>query len=385
MTGIEGALRLRVRWDGRRVQAVEIGSTRALGASRVLEGKTPREAAALVPMLFSLCGRAQGVAALRAREAAMGIAPDAGAARAREWAVAAETVQENLWRLMLDWPEALGEAPATQAFAAWRRRLSAPADALAKAEGWSEPGGPVAAPQRELAAAGAELAQWLGAALLGADAQRWLDRPALEEWWDRGATPAARMLHRLFAGEGLAGRSAAPLMEPAPDALGRVLARTLQERDYCARPDWDGEPRETGALARMAALPAVAAALAGRGNCVALRVLARLAETAALALRLAGGGGARLVDGKTLAPGTGAAWVETSRGLLAHVIKLENGHIARYRILAPTEWNFHPGGPFATGLAGTEADSEPAVARALRLQALALDPCVAWETEIARA
>jgi Ni,Fe-hydrogenase I large subunit len=384
--GVEGALRLRVRWDGRRVEAVEIASTRAVATSRVLEGKAPREAAALVPMLFSLCGRAQGVAALRAWEGALGVEPKAGATRARDWAVAAEAAQENLWRLMLDWPEALGETPATEAFAAWRRRLSALTAALTKAPGWNEPGAAVAAPQRELAAAGAELAQFVGRELLGMEAEQWLAAPAPGEWWERGVTPAARGLRRLFRGEGLAGRGAAELMEPASaPALARVLERLLGEPGYAARPDWDGAPRETGALARMRGHPPIAEALARHGNCVAVRVLARLAETAALALRLVTGAEAALVDGRTLAPGTGAAWVETSRGLLAHAAVLENRRVARYRILAPTEWNFHPGGPFAQGLTGTEAETEAGVQRALRLQALALDPCVAWETEIARA
>ncbi|HEX6828206.1 MAG TPA: nickel-dependent hydrogenase large subunit [Burkholderiales bacterium] len=386
MTGVEGELRFRVRWDRRRVLAVEISSTRAVAASRVLEGKTPREAAVLVPMLFSLCGRAQGVAALRAWEGALAIGPDHRATRARDWAAAAEAVQENLWRLLLDWPQALGEAPATEIFVAWRRRLSDLTGALMKAEGWNEPGAPVTAPERELAAAGAELAEFVGARLLGTDVRQWLAMPMMTEWCEQGTTPAARGLRRLLESEGLAGRGSVPLMEPASGQdLSKVLERTLREEGYCAHPDWDGAPRETGALARMHRHPAVAAALGQYGPCVAARVLARLAETVMLALALADGAPARLVDGKTLAPGIGAAWVETSRGLLAHVVEVRDGRIARYRILAPTEWNFHPDGPFAQGLAGLEADSEPALYRALRLQALALDPCVAYEAEVADA
>jgi coenzyme F420-reducing hydrogenase alpha subunit len=336
-------------------------------------------------LLFSLCGKAQGVAALRAWEGALGVAPTPGATRARDRAVAAEALQENLWRLMLDWPDALGEAPATEEFAAWRRKLAALGAALLQARGWNEPGAAVAAPERELAAAGAELLDWLGSALLGTDPQRWLDEPGLEDWWNRGATPSARMLRRLFEAEGRAGRSAVPLMRASPEGLQRVLERTLKEPDYPARPDWDGEPRETGALARMAGHPGVAAALQKYGNCVAARVLARLAETAGLAVRLAQGTGRALADGRTLAADTGASWVETSRGLLAHVVGLEKGRIARYRILAPTEWNFHADGPFARGLAGMEVDSEPELRRALRLQALALDPCVAYEAVVAHA
>jgi Ni,Fe-hydrogenase I large subunit len=386
MSGIEGALRVTVRWDGSRVQAVEIASTRAVAASRVLEGKTPGEAAALVPRLFSLCGRAQEVAALRAWEGALEITPHVTATRARDWAVAAEAVQENLWRLMLDWPQAMGEAAATEALAAWRLRLSGLLSALAKAEGWSEPGHPVAMPLREMLAAGAELAEFVGAGLLGMDPERWLAAPVLEEWKVRGATPAARMLRRLFEGEGLAGRGAVTLMEPASArTLARVLERTLREPGFPARPDWHGMPRETGALARMRRHPPLTAALRRHGNCVAVRLLARLAETAALALGMAGGANSVLVDGTTLAREVGAAWVETSRGLLAHTVGLAQGRIVRYRILAPTEWNFHPAGPLAQGLTGMKADSEPALARALRLQVLALDPCVAYEAAVVHA
>ena len=60
---IEGELVVRLAWDGRRVRGVRIRSTRPFAAARVLGGKTGAEAAAMVPLLFSICGRAQGAAA----------------------------------------------------------------------------------------------------------------------------------------------------------------------------------------------------------------------------------------------------------------------------------------------------------------------------------
>jgi hypothetical protein len=67
-----------------------------------------------------------------------------------------------------------------------------------------------------------------------------------------------------------------------------------------------------------------------------------------------------------------------SRGLLMHWVRLEEearqpdtARAAIYRVLAPTEWNFHPLGALGDALAAGRLD-----AAAARLAALALDPCV---------
>lgn len=386
---LDGRLSFAVRWDGTSVQAVGVESTRAVGASRVLEGKAPAEVARLVPMLFSLCGRAQGVAALRAWEAAMEVDTAPGAETAREWVVAAEAVLETLWRLLLDWPEALGEAPAAAEYVAWRRRLLDLADGVTQSEGWRTPGAPVACSMGDLHRAGSDLWRYLGREVLGMDPAAWedADLSALGSWWKGGATGTARILARLFAGEGLAGSSDVALMEGAWNEVPwrQVLERTLHETGFAARPDWLGEPRETGALARMRNRPAVAEALARHGNCVAVRVLARLAETVALARGLAGASAEERVYGMGVAPGTGMAWVETSRGVLTHALVLREGRVSRYRMLAPTEWNFHPDGPFVRGLRGQKAGSGSEVERRLQLHAMALDPCVAFDWRVGHA
>jgi coenzyme F420-reducing hydrogenase alpha subunit len=82
-----------------------------------------------------------------------------------------------------------------------------------------------------------------------------------------------------------------------------------------------------------------------------------------------------------LAPGEGIAWTEMSRGLLMHWVRLEEGarqpdtaRVALYRVLAPTEWNFHPRGALGLALAAGRLD-----AAAARLAALALDPCIRFD------
>jgi hypothetical protein len=55
--------------------------------------------------------------------------------------------------------------------------------------------------------------------------------------------------------------------------------------------------------------------------------------------------------------------------------------VSDYKILAPTEWNFHPEGPLTRGLLGARVAeaAAPPVRRAVALLATALDPCVGFE------
>jgi uptake hydrogenase large subunit len=385
---LDGILRFQVRWDGRRVIGVGVESARPLAASRALEGRTPEQAAERAPLMFSLCGRAQAAAALRACEAAEGIEPDAGAAHAREWVVAAEAAQESLWRLLLDWPEITGTEPLAQSLAAWRRRLGGLCAEMAARSGWKVPGARVEGSDAGLALAGQELVEFIERQLLGMRITDWLalnGMGEMQDWWRASGTGTARTVHALFAKEPGLGRSRVPLMSRAgpADIRTRIVKPLLADSDFAARPHWDGVPQETSALARNQDHPAVRQAVLAVGNGVAPRVLARLVELAQLARHLAGEPtGQRWVDGMPVERGLGAAWVETARGLLTHVVATRENVVRRYWILAPTEWNFHPEGPFARGLEGVEARDRADLETKIRLHALALDPCVGYQVDI---
>jgi hypothetical protein len=106
------------------------------------------------------------------------------------------------------------------------------------------------------------------------------------------------------------------------------------------------------------------------------RLGARLADLAALV-----GGATPDTGSLALGPGVGLAWTEMSRGLLIHWARLEDAaaapdtaRVARFRVLAPTEWNFHPSGELALAMTDGRFDAE-----ATRLAALALDPCVRFD------
>jgi coenzyme F420-reducing hydrogenase alpha subunit len=215
------------------------------------------------------------------------------------------------------------------------------------------------------------------------------DPAALDAWTARGATLPARLLRELYAEAPELGASDVALMPPATRAalLALIVPWLRADRAYARAPTWEGDPVETGALARQQAHPLVAALRARDGNVVATRMVARLTELAALLERLrhAVTHHGDAVRGHALDEGEGLAAVETARGLLLHRVRLAAGRVAEYDIVAPTEWNFHPEGALARGLERLAADSEQALVRRVRIAVQALDPCVACQVEIGHA
>ena len=81
-----------------------------------------------------------------------------------------------------------------------------------------------------------------------------------------------------------------------------------------------------------------------------------------------------------LCVGEGFAAVETARGRLYHWSRLDAAdHVLEYALLAPTEWNFHPAGPFATALRGARVGAGDAARLRIRKLAAVFDPCVAFQ------
>jgi Ni,Fe-hydrogenase I large subunit len=66
-------------------------------------------------------------------------------------------------------------------------------------------------------------------------------------------------------------------------------------------------------------------------------------------------------------------------------VRLVQDRALDYRIVAPTEWNFHPRGALAADLVGSTAP-DPAAARHRAQQVVhSLDPCVACVVEVVHA
>jgi hypothetical protein len=396
MSDLAGQLEIRL---DRRSGAVAIGSSRPLSAARVFAGKSPAEVVRQLPTLFSLCGTAQAAACVAACEQALGRQPSAAVLARRQALVHAETLKEHLWRLLLDWPKANAGARAAamagpltasamprvmRAFMALRQAQQAAGDPFTLDAQQAEHG----------AAAGLDpgaLLDLVTEQALGAAPGAWLaavDSPmALQRWAEQTRTPAAGLVRALMA-QGLADCGANAVARLA-DAPWRALTEALASADadaFIAAPRWQRHCAETGPLARVAAQPLIAALIAEHGNGLLTRLAALLVDLARSACGLEAIVRAGMDDmGDALRSsieGIGAA--EAARGLLVHRVRLARGRVAQYQILAPTEWNFHPKGVVAQGLAAiARGGAEGAeLERLARLYITAVDPCVDYRLSV---
>jgi hypothetical protein len=380
-----------IRRDGH-VDAVDIVSTRPLQAARVFEAKTPDAVLQLLPLLYSICAMAQTQAAQLACERALGIMPSRAIRLARELLVCLETAREHLWRILIDWPALIDEDRQAALAAPLTRLLPEARNALfvdGRAFGF---GVKLHTADWALQDLAGTLDGLLERAVYGCPAREWLtihDRAALDDWSGHSGGLAARVLRRLRDnGWENVGAVLPAFLPPLPnDQLAARLAAPDAET-FIARPDWDGVPRETTPLERRREVPLIRALLADGRSGLLARMTALLVELAelpirvrelSLALREARGVGTEAAGGDTAPRGAGLAQVEAARGRLAHCVELEHGSVRRYRIVAPTEWNFHPEGVAVQALLNLPAGDATLQRRLAAVLINAIDPCVDYD------
>ncbi len=404
------------------VAPVAIVSSRPVMASRVFAGKPVADLATRLPLLFSVCGTAQALACARACEAALGCRPRQAALQTRRLLLHAETAKEHLWRLLLDWPRTLepiasedrrlhplpadgGDerpvAAAMRAFLTLRATLSAAAEPFL-------PGAKTPTPPTDAVLRASEVLVGTAARqVFGLPPEVWLaevvDTEALRRWASETDSIVAWLVRTVEAA-GLAGlgRHQAPMLpDIGPDLLARLAPRLRGggADDFVTAPSLDGRPAETTPFARELGRRGLVAELAQQlGNGLLPRLAALLAELARGCVVLAGPDPqtqrrdpAEADEGLLVGhPSEGYGAAAAARGLLVHRVELARDcdipSVADYRILAPTEWNFHAEGVVAGALGGLVVDQRQSdrqlLARA-RLLVTAVDPCVDFALRVA--
>ncbi len=313
----------------------------------------------VLAMAFNLCGHAHQLAAtlaLRAAGANVPEMPDAAASLRRE------TFLEHLRRMHLDWP----------------RLLAAPEHVVARQQAALEPIGasPLRADWRDGAASWVRARQWLQAQWLGMPPADWLAGwdAAPQAWlhaWTRGRHHwlADCLRHALRFDTDL-GQAHRPLDERAPQSvLARFGDDVLREPALSCQPVWRGRCRHTGTWTRTAGSTLTASHMLGSRLAEAVRLALDAAELAAVA--------------HAWHPHRAVASVPMARGRLMHVVEWvrTSPRVANYRVIAPTEWNFHPRGALAQAVSALPSLLEAPHEARTKAQVLmaAFDPCVAFE------
>lgn len=370
LASLAGSVRL---YPGRALPTIE--SSRPDAAARLAPGRLASELPTLLGNVFTLCSHAHRFTARRAVASALGQVDATSADDIRALQLA--TLRDQVLRIAHDWPtqlpthspdqsEQLDPMLHLRACPLWRQDLSA-IDQLAA------------------------LPQWLEHHWLGMPAADWLARHQADpegwaaRWCETSTSPVARLLHSQRAASQRLLTPARPLDVLSDSSTHMpMLARQMADVEgFCARPQWQGRVPDTGPWTRRAdpaTLPA---------HNAWMRFVSRLIDV----LHLSGPHGAAWLSHGALPlhAGEGVAWTEMARGLLVHWVRLDpplagvsgassasidTARVAACRVLAPTEWNFHPRGVLAQSLAALAGPTRRFDARRL---ALAFDPCVAFD------
>lgn len=106
MTFDPGRVRLLLHVGNGLVSDAEVSCERP-AVARLLRGQPAEQVVALVPLIYSLCGKAQGIAARAALTSARGMAVEPHV----DAEVLSEAAREHAWKLFVDWPRQLGLTP----------------------------------------------------------------------------------------------------------------------------------------------------------------------------------------------------------------------------------------------------------------------------------
>jgi len=174
------------------------------------------------------------------------------------------------------------------------------------------------------------------------------------------------------------------------DTLTRPDLSNEAAYSWCKAPRLDGRPVEVGALARQLVdrQPLIVDYLAQRGGNAEGRVIARILETARTVIAMEQWLTAIAPDEPFIDrtsrrhDGNGAGLTEAARGSLGHWMRIENGRVAGYQIIAPTTWNFSPrdakGNPGPLEMALRDAPIRPGEKEPVSVQHIvrSFDPCM---------
>lgn len=392
---LEGGLLIDLYRDADRVSKVEISSSRPFQAVNLLRGKTPEAALSAVALMYNVCANAQAQAGLHACRQALGYKTNKDVMLAQQLLVDLETLREHLWRISVEWPRFLGEGVSSRAvllsiiMTGCRQSLFAREDPFALTASLN-------LDAKTLHAQLESLQAFVEVEVLAAPLEDWLKNittaEVLMDWARKKQTIAARMLcevhDKCWMTVGNVEVNYLPPLEQA------VLLQRFQANDvssFIAEPTWEDECYETTTLAIHREAPLLVSMSMHFGTGLLTRLVAKLLEVATLLSKLNRDTELLIetaqeadvsfeVAGKN--SWTGIGQVEAARGHLVHWVEIEYGKIKDYRILAPTEWNFHPQGIAAEGLKTLAAEDDDELRQQAAYWINAIDPCVGYQLRL---
>ncbi len=392
---LEGGLLIDLYRDDDRVSRVEISSNRPFQAVNLLRDKSPDAALSAVSLMYNVCANAQAQAGLQACRQALGYKASKEVLLAQQCLVDLETLREHLWRIALEWPRLLEEGISSRAVLL-SLIMNGCRQALFASESPFELDAALKLDAKALLTQLEALQAFVEVEVLASPLNEWLENittaEALLQWVREGGSAAARFISEVHEKSLMTVGNVEVSYLPALDQ--EALLQKFQASDvnfFVSEPTWEGKCYETTSLARHNEAPLLISMSMHFGTGLLTRLVAKLLEVATLLTELKQDA-ERLIDTAKQTnvcfevdaskSWTGIGQVEAARGHLVHWVEIDHGKVNDYRILAPTEWNFHPQGIAAQGLKTLPAEDDDELRRQAACWINAIDPCVGYELRL---
>ncbi len=372
-----------------------IRSTRPLQVGRLFAGKSIAYTLEKIPLLFSICAKAQAISTVRAIESAIATPASATIESQREGLIALESLREHCLRLLLDWPAYINEDIDRATLSHVAQGINHLMQALEPQSVLSCRPSESAHTQEPHQELWQGFSQTLERSLFASTVEEWLDsiHHSVNNWAAQQQTQTARFMHWLQQKD-WKNLGASHLAEA--EVIGgdgvisdqELVARLLKEQEgFTSQPDWQGNCQEFSWFSNQKHHAVIAQLSASCGNGLYTRMLARLVEVADLMQKLQRFFMQGALLQPTLSTEKGLAHTEAARGRLTHYIELENQTVKQLIILAPTEWNFHPKGVAQQSLQDllvnrATKNNEILLKQQADLMVHAIDPCVGYQLQI---
>jgi hypothetical protein len=389
---IQGVLNITLSAQGN----CTIRSTRPIQAGRLFSGKSVEQTLKTIPLLFSICAKAQTITAARAIESAMNTPASRETESQREALITLESLREQSLRLLMDWPAHINEAPEPQALSHVVQGIQHLMQALQPEyllsclpESSQSAQHSVLCSPKHSTHLWNNFSQKLSLILFGSSTDTWLEtiHHSVDDWAAQQQTQMARLIYWLNQQDWK--QSGTSHIALAPDIKdSELVSRLLAEKEaFTRQPDWQGNCYEVSWFQRQQGHVVVIKLNTSQGNGIYTRMVARLIDVAELMQKL----DRFFTQGALLqAVSTnvrGLAHTDAARGRLTHYIELENQHIKQLIILAPTEWNFHSKGVAQQSLENLITGQHnfcrhSSLKQQADLVIHAIDPCVGYQLTI---
>lgn len=329
-----GSVEITVTPSGGAPGRVRVKSTRRTRVTAMLVGQPADERLPrMISLLYTLCPQAQAsawkaaVALAQRRE----LAPEI----IEPWAAAVqlEAMTEHMRCFVLELPKALGMEDTVSA-----RPVGALRAKISRAASLDEAGR--RALLAEASAAARDLLFGHSGPLPSLSERK--STAEIEAWVSTLRNVLRPVLSYLVMLPRELGVATARRLDTASPTVRKELTTELARPGFCFEPHLFTGPAQTSALSRRVASPALMPELLRRRPGCFDYFYARLLELGTWCRGFEAP--SALISGFSPEPGVGISFVETARGVLTHRVRLERGIVREASIVAPTEWNFYPGG-----------------------------------------